>query len=102
MSDIAVIVYFIGFAMVAGATFAFMWKLMSSTLDDFKKPIKKKSLHPELSDVNNGDELMVVKFESDFEEGTIDLKFTPDNKFNDTFLKKSFEKRMKEIEDEKE
>ena len=102
MNDFTASIYLLFLVGVAGATFAFMWKLMSSTLDDFKKPIKKKSLHPELSDVNNGDELMVVKFKSDFEEGTIDLKFTPDNKFNDTFLKKSFEKRMKEIEDEKE
>ena len=68
MSDIAVIVYFIGFAMVAGATFAFMWKLMSSTLDDFKK--SSTSIHPEMEDVKSGEPLLF--FKSNPEDGEDD------------------------------
>ena len=30
----------------------------------------------------------------------VDLQFTPDEQFNDLFLKKSLEKRMEELEDD--
>ena len=37
MNDITVAVYLVLFASVVGATFAFMWKMMGSTLAAFDK-----------------------------------------------------------------
>lgn len=64
---------------------------------------KVRLSHPELDEVEEGDELLVVKFKPEVDsEGTVDLKFTPDAKFNDIFLKKSLEKRLEELENEDE
>ena len=64
---------------------------------------KVRLSHPELDEVEEGDELLVVKFKPEADsEGTVDLKFTPDAKFNDIFLKKSLEKRLEELENEDE
>ena len=49
----------IGFACVTGAAFAFMWKSMSIVQDELKKP--KRNRHPEMEEVNDGDELLVFK-----------------------------------------
>tara|TARA_R100000231_G_scaffold1894_1_gene3258 strand:- start:352 stop:588 length:237 start_codon:yes stop_codon:yes gene_type:complete len=66
MSDFLTFIYFIGFVAVAGATFAYTWKLMTTTLEDFNKPIKRQNVHPEMSDVKSGEELLVFKgFEDD-------------------------------------
>ena len=54
-----------------------------------------KPLHPELSETKDGDELMTINFIPE-----VDLQFTPDEQFNDLFLKKSLEKRMEELEDD--
>ena len=62
MSDIAVIVYFIAFSMVAGATFAFMWKMTSASLEAMNKPIDRTKIpapHPEMEGVKYGEELLV-------------------------------------------
>ena len=61
MNDFLTFIYFLGFVAVTGATFAYTWKLMTSTLDDFNKPIKKQNIHPEMSDVKSGEELLVFK-----------------------------------------
>jgi|TARA_B100001996_G_scaffold179296_1_gene136928 hypothetical protein len=62
---------------------------------------KVRLSHPELDEVEEGDELLVVKFKPEVDsEGTVDLKFTPDAKFNDMFLKKSLEKRLEELEED--
>ena len=61
MSDFLTFVYFLGFVAVAGATFAYTWKLMTTTIEDFNKPIKKQNIHPEMSDVKSGEELLVFK-----------------------------------------
>ena len=62
---------------------------------------KTRLSHPELDEVEDGDELLVVKFKPEVDsEGTVDLKFTPDAKFNDMFLKKSLEKRLEELEED--
>ena len=61
MNDFTMFFYFIFLVAVAGATFAYMWKLMSSTLDDFNnmgKPMKN-DLHPEMQDVKSGEQLLV-------------------------------------------
>ena len=61
MNDFLTFVYFLGFVAVAGATFAYTWKLMTTTIEDFNKPIKKQNIHPEMSDVKSGEELLVFK-----------------------------------------
>ena len=61
MSDLLTFIYFLGFVAVAGATFAYTWKLMTTTIEDFNKPIKKQNVHPEMSDVKSGEELLVFK-----------------------------------------
>ena len=62
MSEIAVIAYLIGFAIVAGATFAFMWKMTTASLEALNKPIKRTRLpapHPEMEGVQYGEELLI-------------------------------------------
>ena len=61
MNDFLTFVYFLGFVAVTGATFAYTWKLMTITIEDFNKPIKKQNIHPEMSDVQSGEELLVFK-----------------------------------------
>ena len=58
--------------MVFASTFAFMFKMIGSTLDDFNKPIKR-NIHPEMSDVQSGEELLVFKSqdEDDDDEGDV-------------------------------
>ena len=71
MSDIAVIVYFIGFAMVAGATFAFMWKMTSASLEAMNQPIKRTKVpapHPEMEGVKYGEGLLVFPSRKEEEE----------------------------------
>ena len=62
LNDITIFVYFITFAAVLGASFAFMWRSMSSvlmTLDT--KPSPKYNIHPEMDDAKDGEELLVFK-----------------------------------------
>ena len=70
MNEITVLIYFICFAVVFGATFAFMWRMMSSTLremdrkpvnsyGDAMRPYKIPAPHPEMEGVRTGDELLV-------------------------------------------
>tara|TARA_B100000131_G_scaffold144622_1_gene140680 strand:- start:576 stop:764 length:189 start_codon:yes stop_codon:yes gene_type:complete len=46
--------------MLFATTFAFMWRMMGSTLNDFNKSAKN-NIHPEMSDVKSGEELLVFK-----------------------------------------
>ena len=59
MNDITIFIFGILFAATASATFAFMWRMTGSLLEDIKKPTRKP--HPEMRDVNDGDELLVFK-----------------------------------------
>ena len=59
MNDLTIFIFGIMFASITGATFAFMWKMTGSVLEDEKKP--RKIIHPEMRDVQNGDELLVFK-----------------------------------------
>lgn len=69
MNDVSVFVYLVFFVSICGATFAFMWKLMGSVLSDMdKRPVKSYGdamraykRHPEMEDVENGDELLVFR-----------------------------------------
>jgi len=56
-----------------GATFAFMYTMMVSTLRDFDKPVKKKKTvlpapHPEMEGVKYGTELLVFRSEDNDSE----------------------------------
>ena len=71
MSDLMIFVYFIAFAATVGATFAFMFKMMTSTLADMDKPIKRTKLpapHPEMEGVKYGEELLVFPSRKEEEE----------------------------------
>ena len=61
MNDISVFIYFLCFACLAGATFAYMYAMMNSTLRDFNRQQEKRNVHPEMSDVQSGEELLVFK-----------------------------------------
>ena len=61
MNDLMVFVYFICFAAVAGATFAYMYTMMNATLFEINRPREKRNVHPEMSDVKSGEELLVFK-----------------------------------------
>jgi len=67
MNDTLVFIYLIFFVMLFASTFAFMFKMMGSTLNDMNKPMKR-NVHPEMTDVQTGDELLVFKGLDDEEE----------------------------------
>ena len=60
MSDTLIFIYLIFFVMLFASTFAFMFKMMGATLNDMNKPIKR-NVHPEMTDVQTGDELLIFK-----------------------------------------
>jgi len=60
MNDILIFLYLIFFVMLFATTFAFMWRMIGSTLNDFNKPIRR-NVHPEMSDVKSGEQLLVFK-----------------------------------------
>ncbi len=72
MNDTLIFIYLIFFIMVFASTFAFMFRMIGSTLNDFNKPIKR-NVHPEMSDVQSGEELLVFKGqdEDDDDEGDV-------------------------------
>jgi len=63
MNDISVLVYFLLFAVVVGMTFAFMYGMMRTTINEFNKP--RRNVHPEMEDVKSGDELLVFNMNDD-------------------------------------
>ena len=63
MNDITIFIFGIMFAATASATFAFMWRMTGSLLEDVKKP--RKIVHPEMKEVQDGDELLVFKAKDD-------------------------------------
>ena len=50
-----------------GTTFAFMFKMMTSTFEEMDKPTKtrKSDLHPEMQDVKSGEQLLVFNPSTD-------------------------------------
>ena len=72
MSDTATFIYGIFFFVVAGASFAFMWKSMTFTINEMNKPIKRSNLHPEMRDIESGEELLVFNPEKG-EDGEDDV-----------------------------
>jgi hypothetical protein len=67
MNDITVFIYLTFFVALFGMTFAFMFKMMGSTLNEMNRPTKR-NVHPEMTDVQTGDELLVFKGLDDEEE----------------------------------
>ena len=70
MNDTLIFIYLVFFVMLFASTFAFMWKLMSSTLREMdRKPVrsygeamrayKPPAPHPEMEGVRTGEELLV-------------------------------------------
>ena len=68
MNDLSVLLYFIMFAIVVGMTFAFMYTMMRSTLREFDDPRQTRNVHPEMRDVQSGDELLVFNVDDDEED----------------------------------
>ena len=59
MNDLTIFIFGLCFAAVVGATFAFMWRMTGAVLEDVRKP--SRTIHPEMKDVQNGEELLVFK-----------------------------------------
>jgi|TARA_S200000501_G_scaffold28851_1_gene24508 hypothetical protein len=70
MNDVTIFIYLVFFVALAAATFAYMFKMMTSTLADFdKRPVRSYSdamraytPHPE--EPKDGEEVMGVTFKS--------------------------------------
>ena len=73
MNDTSVFIYFLCFACLAGATFAYMYAMMTSTLRDLNRQQEKRNVHPEMADVKTGDELLIFtpEDEEDDDEGDV-------------------------------
>ena len=67
MNDFSIFIYFICFAAISGGTFAFMWRMMTITLNEVRSPLR--NIHPEVKDIKPGEELLVFKSR---EEDTIE------------------------------
>ena len=76
MNDTLIFIYLVFFVMLFASTFAFMWRMMSSTLSemdrrptrsygDAMRPYKMPAPHPEMEGVKYGEELMVFNPEED-------------------------------------
>ena len=70
MNDTSVFIYLVFFAILVGTTFAFMWRMMGSTLAEFDKrrvnsysdAMRAYTPHPEAP--KNGEQVMTVDFKS--------------------------------------
>ena len=76
MNDQTIFIFGIGFALTAGAAFAFMWRSMGYVFKQMDKYVDKprKPVHPEMRDVKSGEELLVFKpseEEDDDDEGNV-------------------------------
>ena len=79
MNDTLVFIYLIFFVMVFASTFAFMWRMMSSTLremdrkptrsyGDSMKAYQPPAPHPEMEGVKTGEELLIYTPEEEDDE----------------------------------
>ena len=74
MNDFTVLIYAVFFFAIAGATFAFMWKMTTISIESINKPTTRRNVHPEMSDVQSGEELLVFKPEDDDEDDLIIMR----------------------------
>ena len=79
MNDFTILIYLIFFVALFGATFAYMWKMMATTLSEFNrtptnsytdamKPYKIPAPHPEMEGIKYGEELLVFNPEDQEDE----------------------------------
>ena len=79
MNDFTILIYLIFFVALFGATFAYMWKMMASTLSEFSKtptnsytdamkPYKIPAPRPEMEGIKYGEELLVFNPEDQEDE----------------------------------
>ena len=74
MNDISVLIYFSLFTVVVGMTFTYMYVMMKSTINEVDRP--RSNVHPEMEEVQSGDELLVFTINEDDEdddEGTLTI-----------------------------
>ena len=77
MNDLSVFIYAVFFFAVAGATFAFMWKMTTVSIESINKPVERTNQHPEIRDIESGEELLVFRAnteDEDDEENRIFIK----------------------------
>ena len=72
MSDTLIFIYLIFFLKHFASSFAFMFKMMGATLNDMNTPIKR-NIHPEMTDVQTGDELLIFKRDEEEEDDDGDV-----------------------------
>ena len=60
MNDATVLLYLLSFAVVVGMTFAFMYAMMKTTLREVNHPTTRP-VHPEMTEVRSGDQLLVFR-----------------------------------------
>ena len=79
MNDTLIFIYLVFFVMLFASTFAFMWRMMSSTLSEMdRKPTRSygetmrayrpPAPHPEMEGVKTGEELLVFTPEEEEED----------------------------------
>ena len=79
MNDVTVLIFLACLVAVFGATFAFMWRMVGSTLSTFEKTsvnsygdamrsYKMPAPHPEMEGIKYGEELLVFNPEEDDED----------------------------------
>ena len=84
MNDITIFIYLVFFVMLFAATFAYMIKMMGSTLETFDKtPVRSygdsmraykiPAPHPEMEGVKTGEELLVYTPEEEDEDDEGDI-----------------------------
>ena len=60
MNDLTASIYLLCLVGMAGATFAFMWKITTASLNAMNKPSKREAnIHPEMQGVRSGTSLLV-------------------------------------------
>ena len=99
MSAILPTIYLLSLVSLLVIALRMMWSNVNQINKMMNKPVKTR--HPELEDVKDGDELMVVKFKPEIDaEGMLDIQFTPDDEFSDRFLSKSLNNRLDELDED--
>ena len=79
MNDTLIFIYLVFFVILFASTFAFMWRMISSTIaemdrrptrsyGDAMRPYKIPAPHPEMEGVRTGEELLVFTPEEDEED----------------------------------
>ena len=65
MNNVEVAIFGLLFAATAGASFAFMWKSMTSIQKEMNGVRPKRRIHPEMQDVKSGEQLLVFNSQRD-------------------------------------